>query len=147
LPFERLGEETGAIDGSGIGLTISKHLIELMHGNIGFNSDTERGSKFWVDLPISGIAPAQEAPSAPVAFATEDADRVIVVRDEKETSTGPAPLERLARNAEYRCPMMNLLCSANVKLEVDWELVPEEATSPRLIRTILDHDIQAWRTI
>lgn len=48
--FERLGEEVGSIEGSGIGLTITKDLVELMGGSIGFESKKDQGSTFWIDL-------------------------------------------------------------------------------------------------
>lgn len=50
-PFERAGQETGSIEGTGIGLAISKRLAELMHGSVGFTTQAGRGSEFWVDVP------------------------------------------------------------------------------------------------
>lgn len=50
-PFNRLGAEYGEIEGTGIGLTITKQLIELMNGNIGFESEPDKGSTFWFELP------------------------------------------------------------------------------------------------
>jgi signal transduction histidine kinase len=52
-PFERLGHEAGAIGGSGIGLSITKQIAELIGGNIGFDSKQNEGSTFWVDVPLS----------------------------------------------------------------------------------------------
>ncbi len=52
-PFQRLGEETGAIEGAGIGLTISKQFIEAMGGTIGFETVYQEGSLFYIDLPVS----------------------------------------------------------------------------------------------
>ncbi len=52
-PFERLGEETGTIEGAGIGLTISKQFIEAMGGTIGFESVYQEGSLFYIDVPVS----------------------------------------------------------------------------------------------
>ncbi len=51
--FNRLGREQSDIPGSGIGLTISKQLVELMGGRIGFASEVGRGSTFWFDLPLA----------------------------------------------------------------------------------------------
>lgn len=52
-PFERLGHELGNIDGSGIGLSITRQIVEMLGGQIGFESDEDKGSSFWVDIPIS----------------------------------------------------------------------------------------------
>jgi PAS domain S-box-containing protein len=50
-PFHRAGQETGPIQGTGIGLAITKRLAELMGGRVGFHSAPGAGSDFWIDLP------------------------------------------------------------------------------------------------
>jgi len=50
-PFQRAGQEAGPIEGTGIGLTITKRLTEMMGGNVGFRSLAGQGTAFWVDLP------------------------------------------------------------------------------------------------
>ena len=50
-PFNRLGRETGSEEGTGIGLVVTKKLVEFMGGKIGVESVVSAGSTFWVDLP------------------------------------------------------------------------------------------------
>ena len=59
-PFERLGREHSAIDGTGIGLAISRKLIEGIGGDIGFKSLPDFGSTFWIDLPLAKPKPSTE---------------------------------------------------------------------------------------
>lgn len=52
-PFKRVSDRQENIEGTGIGLTITKKLVEIMGGRIGFESEYNKGSTFWIELPLS----------------------------------------------------------------------------------------------
>jgi PAS domain S-box-containing protein len=64
-PFQRAGQETGPIEGTGIGLFITKRLAELMHGDVGFRSVPGEGSEFWVDVRSDDSLPQQSEAERP----------------------------------------------------------------------------------
>ena len=52
-PFSRLEAENMAIEGTGIGLFLTKKLVEAMGGTVGFESTPGKGSTFWIDFPVA----------------------------------------------------------------------------------------------
>ena len=64
-PFDRLGAEQSDVQGTGLGLALSKRLMHAMGGSIGVTSDVGRGSTFWVELastasPLQGASPLKK---------------------------------------------------------------------------------------
>jgi len=77
-PFNRLGQETGTEEGTGIGLVVTKRLVEQMGGAIGVESTAGVGSEFWIEL-IRDVTPQLAAgstmPTEPALQARENAAR------------------------------------------------------------------------
>ncbi len=72
-PFNRLGQEDGAEEGTGIGLVVTKQLTELMGGAIGVRSEIGVGTTFWIELAASS-EPVLEATAFDSAMALNGRD-------------------------------------------------------------------------
>lgn len=59
IPFERLNADSTNIEGTGIGLALSKRLMECMDGEIGVESPDDSGSVFWIQLPVATAIPIE----------------------------------------------------------------------------------------
>ncbi len=84
--FERLGAEATEVEGTGLGLALTRRLIEAMGGSIGVDSEVGRGTKFWLDLSVvsapevASRASKVARPAPPVPVRT-DARTVLYIED------------------------------------------------------------------
>ena len=111
-PFNRLGAENSAVEGSGIGLVICKHLIEAMHGQLHVESRAGAGCRVWFELPLAASEPVSllGAESSALAKLTEMAadlrGTVLYIEDNPQN-------QRLVSLVLRRLPGVRLLLASN----------------------------------
>ncbi|HEY8068051.1 MAG TPA: ATP-binding protein [Burkholderiales bacterium] len=118
-PFNRLGREASAEEGTGIGLVVSKRLVELMGGAIGADSVPGTGSVFWIELdltkaPRQAVLEAERAALAPPKIADGTPVRTLLYVEDN-----PANLE-LVEQLIARRPDLRLLSAADGNLGIEF---------------------------
>jgi len=110
-PFNRLGQEHGAEQGTGIGLVMSKRLVELMGGVLGVESNVGVGSVFWCEL---GAAAAPQLDARPAELAPEGVEPLVgaPLRTLLYVEDNPANL-KLVEQLIARRPTLRLLTAVD----------------------------------
>ncbi|MCU1285057.1 MAG: sensor hybrid histidine kinase [Acidobacteriales bacterium] len=116
-PFNRLGQEGGTEQGTGIGLVVTKRLVELMRGTIGVNSKVGEGSTFWVELE-STAAPEPVAEETEPAATLKSELQSTSLRTILYVEDNPANL-KLVEQLILRRPDLRLLTAVNGTLGVE----------------------------
>jgi signal transduction histidine kinase/ActR/RegA family two-component response regulator len=116
-PFERLGAANGPVEGTGLGLALSRGLVQAMHGTVVAESEVGIGTRFVVELAgaeaPTETAAASKAPGAPQAEGDASADaRVLCIED------NPSNLELIERIFARR-PGIELLTAAQGTLGLE----------------------------
>jgi PAS domain S-box-containing protein len=125
-PFNRLGKEASSEEGSGIGLVVTKRLVDLMGGTIGVVSTLGQGSVFWVEFKTAN-APQFTVPlSDPATIARPKVPDGTPLRTLLYVEDNPANLELVGQLIGRRTDL-NMLSAADGLLGVEYAraCVPE----------------------
>ena len=105
-PFNRLGQEAGVEEGTGIGLVVSKRLVELMGGVIGVESTVGEGSVFWIELNLTAEPQPAAGAAEPTAVAQAQVQADAQLRTLLYVEDNPANLmlveDLIARRPDIR---------------------------------------------
>jgi len=111
-PFNRLGQETGAKEGTGIGLVVAKRLVELMDGEISADSTVGAGSVFWIELNLVAAPQLASAADKPFAQLQASVQQGTALRTLLYVEDNRANLELVAQLIARR-PDMRLLSAGD----------------------------------
>jgi PAS domain S-box-containing protein len=125
-PFNRLGQEDSPEEGTGIGLVMSKLLVEMMGGVIGVESEVGKGSVFWFELNSAAASGPGVELAAPPAVVDDRTRQGVPVRTLLHVEDNAANLQ-LVEQLLSRRPDVRLLSAVdgNVGIEIARGALPD----------------------
>ncbi|MDP3168180.1 MAG: ATP-binding protein, partial [Hydrogenophaga sp.] len=111
-PFNRLGQEASSEEGTGIGLVVSKRLVELMGGEIGAESTVGVGSVFWIELNLTAEPQPAVGADEPLAPIQARVQHGATLRTLLYVEDNPANM-KLVEQIIARLPNIRLLTAVN----------------------------------
>jgi signal transduction histidine kinase/CheY-like chemotaxis protein len=118
-PFNRLGKESGAEEGTGIGLMVTKRLVDLMGGAIGADSTVGEGSVFWIELSLTAAPRLVDRDTARATLAGPPVANDTPLRTVLYVEDNPANLE-LVEQLVARRPDLRMLSAADGALGIEF---------------------------
>jgi CheY-like chemotaxis protein len=118
-PFNRLGKEASAEEGTGIGLVVTKRLVELMGGTIGVDSVVGIGSAFWIELSLTSAPQLAVREAEGPALVQPLMQLGAPLRTLLYVEDNPANLE-LVEQLIARRPDLRLLSAADANLGIEF---------------------------
>ncbi len=119
-PFNRLGQESRGEEGTGIGLVVTKQLVELMGGEIGVESQVGVGSIFWIELNASTMPTLPPLESMEIPTVEVDANKLASDLNKRTllyVEDNPANLA-LVEQLVARCPHLRLISAIDGHLGI-----------------------------
>lgn len=118
-PFNRMGAEYSDIEGTGIGLTIARQLMEMMDGRVGLESTPGKGSTFWVECPMATPVLDTENKKSQLAASDRQTGHIELMRKKVlYIEDNPANLRLLQKMLE-RFPGIDLYSATSAEMGIE----------------------------
>jgi signal transduction histidine kinase/CheY-like chemotaxis protein len=112
-PFDRLGAESSGVEGTGLGLALTKQLAERLGGSIGVHTAPGEGSTFWIDLPVTEPGGVPPGPDPRRQTGTETTERTLLLVEDNLANL------RLVEAMLRRRPGITLLPAMQGRLAIE----------------------------